>query len=143
MYNKRKNVILSFVLMVMIISVQVPTAIRAEELDRPEDEIIIESYETVRRATCYLSISSGTATASAEVNGENGTFNISITVHLEKLVNGSWQPYCSWNHSGGTDVTSTDSVNVTSGAYRVWMSVTASGTGGNDSFNVDGNVAGC
>lgn len=143
MYNKRKNVILSFVLMVMIISVQVPTAIRAEELDRPEDEIIIESYETVRRATCYLSISSGTATASAEVNGENGTSNISITVHLEKLVNGSWQPYCSWNHSGGTDVTSTDSVNVTSGAYRVWMSVTASGTGGNDSFNVDGNVAGC
>ena len=143
MYNKRKNVILSFVLMIMIISVQVPTAIRAEELDRPEDEIIIESYETVRRATCYLSISSGTATASAEVNGENGTSNISITVHLEKLVNGSWQPYCSWNHSGGTDVTSTDSVNVTSGAYRVWMSVTASGTSGNDSFNVDGNVAGC
>ena len=143
MYNKRKNVILCLALMVMMISVQVPTAIRAEELDRPEDEIIIESYETVRRAACYLSISSGTATASAEVNGKNGTSNISITVHLEKLVNGSWQPYCSWNHSGGTDVTSTDSVNVTSGAYRVWMSVTASGTGGNDSFNVDGNVAGC
>ena len=143
MYNKRKNIILSFVVMVMMISVQVPTAIRAEELDRPEDEIIIESYETVRRATCYLSISSGTATASAEVNGKNGTSNISITVHLEKLVNGSWQPYCSWNHSGGTDVTSTDSVNVTSGAYRVWMSVTASGTSGSDSFNVDGNVAGC
>ena len=143
MYNKRKNVILCLALMVMMISVQVPTATRAEELDRPEDEIIIESYETVRRATCYLSISSGTATASAEVNGKNGTSNISITVHLEKLVKGSGQPYCSWNHSGGTDVTSTDSVNVTSGAYRVWMSVTASGTSGSDSFNVDGNVAGC
>lgn len=143
MYNKRKNVILCLALMVMMISVQVPTAIRAEDLDRPEDEIIIESYETIRKAACYLSISSGTATVSAEVYGKNGTSNISITVHLEKLVNGSWQPYCSWNHSGGTDVTSTDSVNVTSGAYRVWMSVTASGTGGNDSFNVDGNVAGC
>lgn len=143
MYNKRKNVILCLALMVMMISVQVPTATRAEELDRPEDEIIIESYETIRKAACYLSISSGTATVSAEVYGKNGTFYIFITVHLEKLVNGSWQPYCSWNHSGGTDVTSSDSISVTSGTYRVWISVSASGTGGNDSFNVDGNVAGC
>ena len=143
MDNKRKKVILSFVLIVMMISIQVPTAIRAEELDRPEDDVLIDPYETVHRSACYLSISSGTATVSAEVYGKNGTFYIFITVHLEKLVNGSWQPYCSWNHSGGTDVTSSDSINVTSGAYRVWTSVSASGTNGSDSFNVDGNVAGC
>ena len=46
-------------------------------------------------------------------------------------------------HSGGTVQGNTDSTNVSSGAYRVWMSVTASGTGGTESFNVNGNTAGC
>ena len=77
------------------------------------------------------------------VNGQTGTSSISLTVYLEKLVNGSWQPYTSWSHSGGIDLSNTDTTNVSHGAYRVWMSVTATAPGyGSESFNVDGNTVG-
>ena len=128
----------------LTISILMPeTKISAEEI---ETDVIIdedEPYTLVRSASCYVSISSGTATVSSSVSGENGVSSTSLTVYLEKFVAGSWQPYMSWSHSGGTVQGNTDSTNVSSGAYRVWMSVTASGTGGTESFNVNGNTAGC
>ncbi|MBR5177420.1 MAG: hypothetical protein IKW90_01310 [Lachnospiraceae bacterium] len=119
------------------------TKISAEEI---ETDVIIdedEPYALVRSASCCVSISSGTATVSSSVTGENGVSSTSLTVYLEKFVAGSWQPYMSWSHSGGAVQGNTDSTSVSSGAYRVWMSVTATGTDGTESFNVDGNTAGC
>ncbi len=119
------------------------TKISAEEI---ETDVIIdedEPYALVRSASCYLSISSGTATVSSSVPGQNGVTSTSLTVYLEKFVAGSWQPYMSWYHSGGREQNNTDSTSVTSGAYRVKMSVTASGTDGTESFDVNGNTAGC
>jgi len=118
------------------------TIISAEELDTPAIGEIELPYETIRKATCALSINSGTATVSSVVNGKNGTTSINITVYLEKLVGGTWQPYTSWSHSGSTDIDTTDSTTVSHGAYRVWMSVSATGSNGNDSFTVDGNTVG-
>ena len=118
-------------------------SIKAEELDElvlPEDDM---PYEHVLRANCGLSISSGTATVTSNVKGESGTTSISVTVYLENLVNGSWQTYTSWSHSDGIDLTSSDTTVVSHGAYRVKMHVTVSGSYGTESFDVDGNTAGC
>ena len=112
-------------------------------LDEPIEEENEDPYENVSSARCYVSISSGIATVSSEVYGYSGTTSTSVTVYLEKFVAGSWQSYTSWSHNGGQNQSNSDSTSVTSGAYRVWMSVTASGTGGTESFNVDGNTAGC
>ena len=59
------------------------TIISAEELDTPAIGEIELPYETIRKATCVLSINSGTATVSSVVNGKNGTTSINITVYLE------------------------------------------------------------
>lgn len=117
--------------------------VRAEEFDEP---VIIETdvpYENVSNACCALSITSGTASIRSEVYGEYGTTSTSVTVYLEKLVNGSWQSYSSWSHSGGSNLDNTDyCYDLSHGAYRVWMSVSATGLGGSESFNVDGNTVG-
>ena len=110
-----------------------------------DDDIIIEidnPYLMVDNASCSVSISSRTAYVYSLVEGDSGTTSTSITVYLEKLVNGSWQLYTSWTHNGGKYQDNTDTATVSYGAYRVWMSVSASGTGGNESFNVNGNTAG-
>ena len=115
---------------------------RADELEYPVDEEGEDPYVYVSDCVCELFISSGTATVTSEIKGKSGTISTSVTVHLEKLVNGSWEPYTSWYHSGGKSQNNTDSTNVSTGAYRVWMSVTASDGNGSESFNVDGNTAG-
>lgn len=115
----------------------------ADELDLPVEQEDDDPYVYVRDSSCHVSISSGIATVTSVVTGKAGTTSTSVTVYLEKFVAGSWQPYTSWSHSSGKDQSNSDSTSVTSGAYRVWMSVTASGTGGSESFNVDGNTAGC
>lgn len=117
-------------------------AIWADELD---ENIIIEDddpYVNIVTAYCSLLISSGTANVDSVIEGKNGTTSTSVTVHLEKLVNGSWQQYTSWNHNGGKDQNNQDSTTVSHGVYRVWMSVTAVGADGSESFNVDGNTVG-
>ena len=117
--------------------------VRAEELDTPIDIGIDLPYEYVRSAGCSISISSGSASISSSVRGDDRTTSTSVTVYLEKLVNGSWQPYTSWSHSGGRNQDNTDTTTVSHGAYRVWMSVTATAPGyGSESFNVDGNTVG-
>ena len=78
---------------------------RADEI---ETDVIIdeeEPYVLVRSASCYVSISSGTATVSSDISGKNGVYSTSLTVYLEKYVSGSWQPYMSWSHSGGRILT--------------------------------------
>ena len=73
-------------------------------------------------------------------------FKISFSFYLnylEKYINGSWQPYTSWSHSDATNVNSSDSISVSSGTYRVWMTVTTQGFLGCEEFDVNGNVAGC
>ena len=129
--------------MIIIIMLSPNKLIKANETDESKKIIENNRYSYVNCANCSVSITSGTAKICSLVEGANGTTSTSVTVYLEKLVNGSWQTYTSWSHSGCRNQNNTDSVNVTSGAYRVWMSVTASGTGGSESFNVDGNVAGC
>ena len=114
----------------------------ADELDEPVEQEDDAPYIYVSDTSCHVSISSGTATVSSKVYGKSGTTSTSVTVHLEKLVNGSWESYTSWYHSGGMNQENTDSTNVSHGAYRVWMSVTASDGNGSESFNVDGNTVG-
>lgn len=140
----KKKIIVGLVigLTVSLLSSNV-AVVRAEELDEP---VIIETdvtYENVSNACCALSITSGTASIRSEVYGEYGTTATSVTVYLEKLVSGSWEPYTSWSHSGGRNLDNTDyCYNLSHGAYRVWMSVSATGLGGSESFNVDGNTVG-
>ena len=143
----KKNIIVFAVLAIgitVVISMMMHgTNVSAEEI---ETDVIIEEddpYELVWNANCSLSISSGTATVSSRIIGKSGVTSTSTTVYLEKNVAGSWQPYTSWSHSGGSEQDNTDSTSVSSGAYRVWMSVTASGPNGTESFNVNGNTAGC
>lgn len=140
----KKKIIVGLVigLTVSLLSSNV-AVVRAEELDEP---VIIETdvpYENVSNACCALSITSGTASIRSEVYGEYGTTSTSVTVYLEELVNGSWQSYSSWSHSGSRNLDNTDyCYNLSHGAYRVWMSVYATGLGGSESFNVDGNTVG-
>jgi len=136
-----KLIIVSLVIIAVLINPLV--YIKAEDLDNPIEIIDENPFETVCCASCSLSISSGTATINTEINRINGTTLISATIYLEKLVNGSWQPYTSWSHSSGSDIISSDSTSVSSGAYRVWMHVSTSGSNGSESFDVNGNVAGC
>ena len=138
-----KNVACAIMLLFGIFVLIPETVTRAEETDIDVEIDMDAPYEMLSYAICSVSISSGTATVNSSVSGKTGTTSTSVTVYLEKFVAGSWQPYTSWSHSGGKDQNNSDSTSVTSGAYRVWMSVTASGTGGTESFSVDGNTAGC
>ena len=138
-----------FVLFVVVLSIlislfnpKINIDIYANELDEPIELEDDEPYVYVYESNCFISISSGTAYVDSQVTGKPGTTSTSVTVHLEKLVNGSWEPYTSWYHSGGKSQNNTDSTNVAPGAYRVWMSVTASDGNGSESFNVDGNTMG-
>ncbi len=133
--------ILSCMILFMMMSPDV--LIKASGTDESKQILENNRFTYVDYASCSLSITSGTAKIHSVVGGASGTTSTSVTVYLEKLVSGTWQPYTSWSHSGGRNQDNTDSISVTSGAYRVWISVTASGTGGSESFNVDGNVAGC
>jgi hypothetical protein len=136
------TLMLSLVFMLAINAQFFDQSIKAEELDEPVLPVEDMPYEHISRADCGLSISSGTATVTSNVKGESGTTSISVTVYLEYLVNGSWQTYTSWSHSDGINLTSSDSTSVSHGAYRVRMHVTASGSYGTESFDVDGNTAG-
>ena len=141
-FLKRFFIIFGFILMFSLWNPL--SSIYAEELEEPVDIEVDLPYEYVRMASCTLTISSsGTATVESSVTGNNITTSTSVTVYLEKLVNGSWQGYTSWTHSGGRVQDNTDSTSVAHGAYRVWMSVTATASGyGSESFNVDGNTVG-
>lgn len=99
-------------------------------------------YEYVLNEDCSISIASGTATVISKVKGKTGTTSINITVYVESYYNGEWNYYMSWTHSG-VDQNNTDSIPVTTGIYRVWMSVSATSGGNTESFNVDGNITWC
>lgn len=116
---------------------------RADELDFPVEEDLEQPYTYVSCASCSLSISSGNATISYSIDGKSGTTSTSVTVYLEKLVYGTWNGYTSWSHSGGRNLSGSDSISLNSGTYRVRMSVSATGTDGSESFEVIGNTAGC
>ena len=119
------------------------SAARADELDIPINEDPEQPFTYVSLASCDLSISSGNATISYSIDGKSGTTSTSVTVYLEKLVYGSWNGYTSWSHSGGRNLSGTDSISLNSGTYRVRMYVSATGTDGSESFEVIGNTAGC
>ena len=128
---------------VMVLLIKPSTWISADELDIPIEIDLDSPYVYAMCASCTLSISSGgTVSVRSLVDGYAGTTSISVTVYLEKLVNGSWQSYTSWSHNGGRSIDNTDSTTVTHGAYRVWMYVTAGNAYGSESFNVDGNTCG-
>jgi hypothetical protein len=116
---------------------------RADELDFPIEEDSEQPYTYVSCASCSLSISSGNATISYSIDGKSGTTSTSVTVYLEKLVYGTWNGYTSWSHSGGRNLSGSDSISLNSGTYRVRMYVSATGTDGSESFEVIGNTAGC
>lgn len=116
---------------------------RADELDFPIEEDSEQPYTYVSCASCSLSISSGNATISYSIDGKSGTTSTSVTVYLEKLVYGTWNGYTSWSHSGGRNLSGSDSISLNSGTYRVRMYVSAIGTDGSESFEVIGNTAGC
>lgn len=143
----KKSVIkkLGFLFGMMFIAVSTisTTNASAADLDNKQEIEVDYPYELVSGASCSLTISSGNANVSSAVDGRTGTTSTTITVYLEKLVYGTWQPYTSWTHNGGRNQNNTDSISVGSGAFRVWMSVTATNSNGvSESFNVDGNVAG-
>ena len=137
----KKIVILCCMLVAFMLKPSI--SIFADELDVPVEIEVDSPYLYVGTASCMLSISSGTATVSYNIYGNSTTAYTSASLYLEKFVNGSWQPYYSWAHNGGTDLYGSDSTSVLPGLYRVWMSVTAYGAGGGvESFNVDGNMSG-
>ena len=140
---KNRNIIRLVVTIVCVAVFMVilkPSLLKADELDTPEEQIIEDVYTTVSSAYCSLSISSGTASATAVVYGKSGTTSISVTVYLEKLTGGMWHVYTSWSHSASSDLSSSDSTSVSNGVYRVRMHVEASGDKGTDSFDVTGNT---
>lgn len=136
----RKTIIFLCCIIILSVSNQI---IHAEELERPIEDEWDDPYQFVQDTACSLSVVNGTATIHSLVNGNLSTISTSVTVYLEKLVSGSWEPYTSWSHSGGRNLDNTDyCYNLSHGAYRVWMSVSATGLSGNESFNVDGNTVG-
>lgn len=140
--NSKRTIMVLIAITSILLLVGKAEKINADELDEPVIIEIDEPYEYVNGASCTLTISSGTASVRSVVLGSLGTTSTSVTVYLEKLVNGSWQPYTSWSHDSGRNQDNTDSTNVAHGAYRVWMSVTASDGSGSETFNVDGNTMG-
>lgn len=94
----------------------------AADLEPPEGEVDYEEYSYARVPTAALSITSGTATASAGLNGIPGvTTKMTATVQLQKRVNGTWTTIGLWNASTTTNVLSTSrSFSVSSGTYRVY-----------------------
>lgn len=142
--TKKIKYVMSIVGFVFVLLAVLPKNVsKADELETPEIIEIDEPYETIDSARCGLYISNGTAYASATVNGKGGTTYIGVTVYLEKYINGSWQPYTSWFYYDTSYVNSSDSISVSSGTYRVRMTVTTQGFLGCEEFDVNGNVAGC
>lgn len=142
--TKKIKYVMTIVGFVFVLSLILPkTVSKADELETPEEIEVDEPYVTVSNAQCGLDISNGTAYVTAGVNGKWGTTYIGVTVYLEKYINGSWQPYTSWSHSDAPNVNSSDSISVSSGTYRVRMTVTTQGFLGCEEFDVNGNVAGC
>ena len=140
---KNRNIIrlvVTIVYVAVFMVIMKPSLLKADELDTPEEQIIEDVYTTVSSAYCSLSISSGTASATAVVYGKSGTTSISVTVNLEKLTGGMWHVYTSWSKSTSSDLSSSDSTSVSNGVYRVRMHVEASGDKGTDSFDVTSNT---
>ena len=133
-----------FIVILLTFSLGLSTVtVCAAELDEEPEPDIDYPYAYVSDAYCTLSISAGSATVSSAVYGKVGTTSTSVTVYLEKRINGIWQYYNSWTHNAGRNQNNTDTATVSNGVYRVWMSVTATTTGGDsESFNVDGNIYG-
>ena len=127
-----KSVALLICLIMAFSMLETAERIKAEDL----------RYAYVKEAECSISITSGTATVLSKVKGETGTTAINITVYVESYYNGEWNYYTSWTHSG-VNQNNTDSTSVTTGIYRVWMSVSATSGGNTESFNVDGNMTWC
>ena len=142
--TKKIKYVMTIIGFVFVLFLILPkTVSKADELETPEEIEVDEPYVTVSDAQCGLDISNGTAYVTARVNGKWGTTYIGVAVYLEKYINSSWQPYTSWSHSDATNVNSSDSISVSSGTYRVRMTVTTQGFLGCEEFDVNGNVAGC
>ena len=122
-----KRLICGLFSMLIFVLIQYNVLSKADELDIPEEEVIEEPYVVISSADCRVSITSGTATVTTQVEGKSGTIYTSVNVYLEKYTGSSWQSYASWTHSSGSELGSSDSTTVSHGTYRVRMTVYATG----------------
>ena len=110
------------VTMLALLTAMVSGVAFAADLEQPEGEVDTEEYSYAGVPTVALSITNGTATASAGLSGIQGvTTKMTATVQLQKKVNGTWTTVGLWNASTTTNTLSTSrSFSVSSGTYRVY-----------------------
>ena len=86
---KRKKFIIALIMVCLIQT----GAFAASPLETGRSEPLILRYEQMESATPYLSVSGKTATYSLSVRGNKNVTSISVSLQLQKKVNGSFQNY--------------------------------------------------
>ena len=125
------------VLLVEVLVAAMPASVFGADSQSPDEEPVIEEYSYVSSAYASLSLSSGTATASAGITGKPGVMTqLTATVQLQKKENGTWATIYLWNASSTSGTLSTSSaISVSKGTYRVYASFVASSGGSSEFIN--------
>lgn len=125
------------VLLVEVLVAAMPASVFGADSQSPDEEPVIEEYSYASSAYASLSLSSGTATASASITGKPGvTTQLTATVQLQKRENGTWKTVYLWNASSTSVALSTSkAISVSKGTYRVYASFVASSGSSSEFIN--------
>ncbi|MBE5765716.1 MAG: hypothetical protein E7335_00870 [Clostridiales bacterium] len=122
----KKNIILAWTLLaILTVGLAAPVGAMAEDG-------IMPLYDYVGAIGAGLSISGSTAYCSGDVFLNRIPSSLSMTLTLQKKNGDSWDSFASWSDSviGGTDLEMSESCTVSSGTYRVKVSISVCLTNG-------------
>lgn len=124
---RKKYIELLAVLLFTIVFFASAVIVNAEEVTEPEEGPVTEEYTNAKNEKATLSISGGTATATASIQGViNTTTELAGTFQLQRKVSGSWSTVFLWNASTtGYTLSTSRTINVSKGTYRVVASFRA------------------
>lgn len=104
----------------------------AAEEEPFEPPVDIDEYTLTSTITATLSISGNTATVGGRVSAKNEDTSCSLTVKLQKKINGSWTTVKTWTASGTLSASVKKTYIVTSGSYRTCVTATLKRSGSSE-----------
>lgn len=127
----KKTIVALGMSLVMILSFVTPVAAATHDQHSTDEYIIGPQYVNINRASCSLTISSGTANIIGSVQKTPSGKDIYLSCTLQKYSNGSWSNIKTWSDSSSTSssVYISETYSVSKGQYRVQAYYSVSGSG--------------
>lgn len=117
-----KKLLCTFLTIVFVLVVMVPSLCFAIEEEPFEPPINIDDYELTSSIIASLSISGGSATVAGRVGSKFSGASCSVTVKLQKKSGNSWINVKTWTSSGTSSASAGGTYSVSSGSYRTYVS---------------------